>query len=605
MQGTPSCLICSPPESHQPCTPDSGPRPPQTLAMTHIASCLRPDVDHASVYITQETGSTSTIARDQNLSAAPLAKSPSLASLTQTTASRYQLWPPSKSPVGPTKPGNAADKLAALSVARSTTSLSDTAALPESVPFWQRAGSLSRRRKVSVPELGSTMTTVQEMPIDSPTIPGRPPLRHISYETLGHERSCSAPGTNWRAGPFGDALISCVTGPSPIEAQEHNVFLTSDVYTAPGRPLSPILSPGATPRPVLKLETNTTASSEKPPAVPPKSPVVDRKPSPTPLVLATKPSRPQLTTSTSITSMSGRITPSSSVDLKRSPNSIIPLPTPPSAFSNPFSASSPASNRGSPRVERRDPLAAQSSTHNRNMSEPSIMERGRPKRRTSKRERSRTLSEANNAETTVADPWKLPNGMRVPEASRRMSDADQKLLHKQAYDQAGNFEVLNKRDVASLSRELRALDERCDYLRKTYKSLRSGRQKLHGRMISYLRRGETVIFSRESLLKQEEALAELDISIDEFILKLEQAENRRLRLRQKLLEHVAAAIVLNPSARSDLAEATPPRSPVKIDSPARAERKETESIKIYADGHVLNLFSDIEKAIGKMCEQTC
>lgn len=194
--------------------------------------------------------------------------------------------------------------------------------------------------------------------------------------------------------------------------------------------------------------------------------------------------------------------------------------------------------------------------------------------------------------------------MRVAEASRRMSDADKKLLHKQAYDQAGNFEVLNKRDVASLSRELRALDERCDYLRKTYKSLRAGRQKLHGRMISYLKRGETVIFSRESLLKQEEALAELDISIDEFILKLEQAENRRLRLRQKLLEHVAAAIVLSPT-RDDVAQTTPPRSPVKVESPARAQRKETESIKIYADGHVLNLFSDIEKAIGKMCEQAC
>jgi hypothetical protein len=127
-------------------------------------------------------------------------------------------------------------------------------------------------------------------------------------------------------------------------------------------------------------------------------------------------------------------------------------------------------------------------------------------------------------------------------------------------------------------------------------------------MISYLRRGETVIFSRESLLKQEEALAELDVSIDEFILKLEQAENRRLRLRQKLLEHVAAAIVLNPgAAREDIAQTTPPRSPTKgAASPARAaDRKTTESIKIYADGHVLNLFSDIEKAIGKMCEQTC
>lgn len=204
-----------------------------------------------------------------------------------------------------------------------------------------------------------------------------------------------------------------------------------------------------------------------------------------------------------------------------------------------------------------------------------------------------------------------------------MSNVDQQSLHKQAYEQAGNFEVLNKGDVASLSRvgysllvfyayiltslqELRALDERCDYLRKTYKSLRAGRQKLHSRMISYLKRGETNIFSRESLLKQEEALAELDNSIDEFIAKLEQSENRRLRLRQKLLEHVAAALVLTPTMRGGAAETTPPRSPVKVEnSPSRAERKDTESIKIYADGHVLSLFSDIEKAIGQMCEQPC
>jgi hypothetical protein len=124
-------------------------------------------------------------------------------------------------------------------------------------------------------------------------------------------------------------------------------------------------------------------------------------------------------------------------------------------------------------------------------------------------------------------------------------------------------------------------------------------------MISYLKRGEAVIFSRENLLKQEEALAELDISIDEFIFKLEQAENRRLRLRQKLLEHVAAALVLNPppsNTRAEIAESTPPRSPVKSESPSRIERRDVESIKIYADGHVLNLFSDIETAIVKMCE---
>jgi hypothetical protein len=86
------------------------------------------------------------------------------------------------------------------------------------------------------------------------------------------------------------------------------------------------------------------------------------------------------------------------------------------------------------------------------MSESSILERGRPQRRESKRERSRTVSQTNDLEAAVADSWKLPQGMRISEASRRMSDADKKLLHKQAHDQAGNFEVLNKRDVASLSR---------------------------------------------------------------------------------------------------------------------------------------------------------
>ncbi|KAF3048150.1 hypothetical protein E8E12_010839 [Didymella heteroderae] len=361
------------------------------------------------------------------------------------------------------------------------------------------------------------------------------------------------------------------------------------------RPLSPILSPGA--KPSLKVET---ASSASPPDVPPKSPAIERKGSPTPLKLSSKSSRTALVTPGS--AVSGGVTPISAAEVRRSPKTGALLPTPSSAVSHSFRAASP---RDSPKIEKQDPMTAQGVSHSRNMSESSIMDRGRPTQR-SRRSHSRTASESVGPVGQVADNWTLPRGMRVPEASRRMSDVDQQSLHKQAYEQAGNFEVLNKSDVASLSRELRALDERCDYLRKTYKSLRAGRQKLHTRMISYLKRGETVIFSRESLLKQEEALAELDSSIDEFIAKLEQSENRRLRLRQKLLEHVAAALVLSPTMRGDAAETTPPRSPVKAEnSPARAERKETESIKIYADGHVLNLFSDIEKAIGQLCEQQC
>jgi hypothetical protein len=193
MQGRPSCLTCPPLQSHQPCTSDSEPRQPQTIAMSHIASCMRSDTHSLPVYINQETSSRIMVrvphpisvsmnyhlprrscslrdlqaTRDSNQSASPLPKSPSLAALTQPGAPKYQFWPSTKSPLGPSKPNQSSDKLAALAVSRSGTSLSDTAVLPESLPFWQRTGSLSRRRKVSVPELGSTMTTVQEMPLDS------------------------------------------------------------------------------------------------------------------------------------------------------------------------------------------------------------------------------------------------------------------------------------------------------------------------------------------------------------------------------------------------------------------------------------------------------
>lgn len=103
----------------------------------------------------------------------PSDKSPSFSFVnlqlhSQSSTSKYQLWPvpSSKSPVG-VRPVVSSDKLSALSMGRSSTSLSDTAISQETVPFWQRSGSLSRRRKVSVPELGSTMTTVQETSIDS------------------------------------------------------------------------------------------------------------------------------------------------------------------------------------------------------------------------------------------------------------------------------------------------------------------------------------------------------------------------------------------------------------------------------------------------------
>jgi len=166
------------------------------------------------------------------------------------------------------------------------------------------------------------------------------------------------------------------------------------------------------------------------------------------------------------------------------------------------------------------------------------------------------------------------------------------------------------------------------------------------------------------MLKQEEALAELDASIDDWVAKLEQAENRRTRVRQKLLEHVAAAATLSvtPGGVFGLSESlqlamgvrplngttgagnisTPPRSPTKHSfsthshssspSPQRvvaqvpstileqpffeeaalaaaaagsresiaASIRRAETIRIYADNDVYALLADVEQAISKM-----
>ena len=143
-------------------------------------------------------------------------------------------------------------------------------------------------------------------------------------------------------------------------------------------------------------------------------------------------------------------------------------------------------------------------------------------------------------------------------------------------------------------------------------------------------------FSHESILKQEEALSELDASIDDWVSKLEQAENRRTRVRQKLLEHVAGALIMVPqgtgvgehggdevrgvgmSPVGGMAREvdTPPRSPTKSQSPQRlaaqvevetleeTNRRDVESIRIYADSDVYALLADVEDEINRMGEES-
>lgn len=227
-------------------------------------------------------------------------------------------------------------------------------------------------------------------------------------------------------------------------------------------------------------------------------------------------------------------------------------------------------------------------SHRRGASESgSIMERGRPRKRSDqaaigvppKRHESRR-----NKSIDQKTFEELPVGHRPSEAASAISPSELMALQKQAFGQVSRFEVLRLDQVEALSKELRQLDDRTEYLRRTYNSLRAGRRNLHSRICQYLRSPRVARFSTDSMLKQEEALAELDASIDDWVSKLEHAENRRSRVRQKLLEHVAAAATLPAAGTSTTAAeslqmamgtrppcsaaglgniSTPPRSPTK------------------------------------------
>jgi hypothetical protein len=121
-------------------------------------------------------------------------------------------------------------------------------------------------------------------------------------------------------------------------------------------------------------------------------------------------------------------------------------------------------------------------------------------------------------------------------------------------------------------------------------------------MINFLRSPGLNTFCRDSLVRQEEALADLDRSIDDWVLKLEQVENRRTCVRQKLLEHVSAALLLQVRSEDRPSEQqTPPRSPTSPEKDVDTEFSRKESITIYADSKVFAdakvcaLFEDIER----------
>ncbi|KAL1873814.1 hypothetical protein VTK73DRAFT_729 [Phialemonium thermophilum] len=521
--------------------------------MAHIVSCmLDADADHVHAslehYIANEVS--------------PLASSNSLLDKASSQGvdklfswkmygpeRKYQLFPKDRQPSAP--PGKSLDPEQAFALAMGQNGdKSDKQAGGNGLRIRIKEHNLIRRRKVSVPELGP-MTTVQEVAMDSPTIPGRPPL---------HERSISAPGSSWKQHNLSESLTFFEPQtPAPAE-NERSGPTTGEadqpLSQASKQPLSP---KSLTPLVIPTISTSTLprlahqsslghlragSTSLEPPIRSAKADDSPKTRAPfTPLSASASISTPMSAATSAVTASTLPTPVSAPLEVRSSPK---PWEKP----GNYTLVTTPRDSSKEPRQTVKadtDPRTARHLGHRRNQSESgSIMERGRPRKRSDTVNGpvpKRTASKRSRSEERRAFAH-LPKGWRICEAINVLGQAETAAIQKQALQQAARFEILRKDDVDNLSRELRHLDERTEYLRRTYTSLRAGRRNLHSRICQYLRSPRTAKFSHDSMLKQEEALAELDASIDDWVTKLEQAENRRTRVRQKLLEHVAAAATL-------------------------------------------------------------
>ncbi|KAI9681482.1 MAG: hypothetical protein M1817_002766 [Caeruleum heppii] len=520
---------------------------------------------------------------------------------------KYQLWPSlhptmNKPPPAPERiVVEEGEKVVAKSIVRpmSPKTAYGMRTLLSTSPVSKMRMSQKRRRKPSVTDL-TPMTTLQEMALDSPTIPGRPPL---------HERSISAPGTS--LSPDMPGVIDGVsqstllvpneivirTKPSPVNV--HTIKRKSlsppnltRLVIPSGSPNAPLVARIPSPQPCGSSPRRRVPSpqpsgdvfdDDRPPQPPPKSPRMDGRGSPRP---------------------KGPVNPVNA--------STVSLPS--SVSETPITA---PEERSAPKPWISPNRSQSPTTYHRTSPDPAATERGRPK------QRSDSLPDHSPSVVRKPSPA-IPRGHPAVDVASKLSASEVDGLYQQALGQAAQFEVLRAKDVRALSRELRALDERCEYLRKTLDSLRLGRRGLHQRMVAYLKSPRMAKFSRESMIRQEEALAELDTSIDDWVSKLDYAENRRARVRQKLLEHVAAALIMQTPVEETLSSVptsaassalvvddTPPASPERPRTPVRTARCDVESIRIYADTDVYNVYAesdvyalleDVEQEISKMAD---
>ncbi|KAL1856925.1 hypothetical protein Daus18300_010579 [Diaporthe australafricana] len=551
--------------------------------MAHIASCMSDaDVDRLSIgsYIARSVSPLPVVDEVDHQASKPWV----WRMMSQSETRKYQLFPREKQAAGPQGKGLDPEQAFALAMAQN----GDKADKPcaGGLRLRIKEHNLIRRRKVSVPELGP-MTTVHESAMDSPTIPGRPAC---------HERSISAPGNGWKMhhlayrnethlSPLGDSGsdISTTTIPQP-QSPKNLPPLVIPVHTSSLPRLTRQLS-------LSRLRSGSTGSAESSirPARTEDSPKTRSPYTPhsasltgnTPMSSAAS----SFTTSTLPTPVSGTAESRASPKPWKGESSLAGIETPRDQV-NDF-----VQNMATPKSAVEPRSASSLASHRRNVSESgsiaaSIMDRGRPRKRNEGLKRSASKT-SKSAERRAFET--LPKGWKVIDAAQMLEQAERAALHKQAMQQAARFEVMRKEDVDSLSRELRNLDERTEYLRRTYHSLRAGRRNLHSRICQYLRSPRMAKFSHDSMLKQEEALAELDSSIDDWVNKLEQAENRRTRIRQKLLEHVAAAVTLPVSGAVGISEslqfalgvaAAPPTAPANLSTPPRSPVKSSFTPRI-------------------------
>ncbi|KAL2886091.1 hypothetical protein HOO65_070553 [Ceratocystis lukuohia] len=411
----------------------------------------------------------------------------------------------------------------------------------------------TRRRKVNVPEI-EPMTTVQEAAMDSPTVPGLRPTV---------ERSASGPSSSWRAHivDFVNPASSSTSSPSKDSSLAGAASIKRS--DSPSKNLAPLMIPKNSARSAASVSSRFRNGSS--------------------LDSCTSASASSSLSSSASSAYTSNYTyrPEGSPAGRRSPQTVHQnQESRPSPYQWERATTPPAGSP--PSVPSKSPITSalhhiQNSLHSRDLSDSSassrIMDRGRPRKRSPSSSTTSTAtstftsasvstiaSSVNSAvypqtfyHADIPSPKRspsserrafesLPTGMTLSSATATLSGPELLSLRAQAHEQACRFKILRASDVDELSRELRVLDERIEMLGAEYFNMRGTRRNLHGRVMTLLRARPRV--SLDAISRQEEALCELDARIDEMTAQMATVENRRTRVRQKLLEHVAAAAMI-------------------------------------------------------------